>query len=110
MTLLTTLHTQMTYHYVMLVGSVAHTAAPLTRAPKVRCDWSRQLMPSLNTVAGNVMGLTLSFGVILWFVALALFIILAATRHSRFLTVVAIGVFVGGLLLRSGFAPISSPC
>jgi hypothetical protein len=77
---------------------------------KVRCDWANQLVPGLDNVVGNVMGVALTVGQLLLLAAVALLMLLFATKHGSLLIKIIVGVIAFGLLLNSGWLPVSSPC
>jgi hypothetical protein len=77
---------------------------------KVQCGWSHQIVPGLDNIVGNFLGLALTLGQLLFVVALALLVLLVATKHGSMLLKIVAGIVVFGLLLRSGWLPVSSPC
>jgi hypothetical protein len=80
------------------------------KAPPVKCGWSHQIVPGLDNIVGNFLGLALTVGQLVFLVALALLVLLVATKHGSFLLKIVAGIIVFGLLLRSGWLPVSSPC
>ena len=96
-------------HIVMLHALIVAGLVP-EKAPPPSCGWANQLMPSLNSVVSNLEGLALSLGGLIWLIALAALIVLAATKHSKVLVITLVSVFAFSLLLRTGFNPIGTVC
>lgn len=94
---------QITAHLINVSGGV-----PM--ATDIKCGWAHQLIPGLNDITGQIMGVALSLGQFLFLITMALLIVLFATKHGSTLVKVLLGVVAFGLLLNSGWLPVASPC